>query len=125
MSYSYNRFCSCGNVISSGQKCSCKKNKKTASQKNHIAGKSSYWPTRDLVRVRDLYCQRCAYFKNELVTEDKAKLHVHHIKSFDDFPELAYDENNLVLVCQPCNNDLGKKNKLDFPFEPKEMPRVL
>ena len=29
---------------------------------------------------------------------------VHHIKHVDEFPELAYEDNNLVSLCQACHN---------------------
>lgn len=45
-------------------------------------------------------------------------LQVHHIKNQDDFPELAYDEDNLITVCRLCNTQMGKSDKLDFAWEP-------
>jgi 5-methylcytosine-specific restriction endonuclease McrA len=44
-------------------------------------------------------------------------LQAHHIKSWRDFPELAYDEANLITVCRNCNLDLGNDNKLDFEWQ--------
>lgn len=29
---------------------------------------------------------------------------VHHIKHADEWPELAYDDDNLVSLCQACHN---------------------
>ncbi|WP_338705247.1 HNH endonuclease [Priestia aryabhattai] len=51
-------------------------------------------------------------------------LQAHHIKSCRDYPELAYDESNLLTVCRDCNLELGTSNKLDFTYEvPKlELP---
>jgi len=44
-------------------------------------------------------------------------LQAHHIKSWRDFPGLAYDELNLITVCRHCNLDLGNTNVLDFSWE--------
>jgi 5-methylcytosine-specific restriction endonuclease McrA len=44
-------------------------------------------------------------------------LQAHHIKSWRDYPELAYDEDNLITVCKSCNLELGNKNKLDFEWQ--------
>ena len=29
---------------------------------------------------------------------------VHHIKHVDEYPELAYEDSNLVSLCQGCHN---------------------
>lgn len=29
---------------------------------------------------------------------------VHHIKHSDEYPELAYDDNNLISLCHACHN---------------------
>tara|TARA_R110002033_G_scaffold45448_1_gene89009 strand:+ start:79 stop:597 length:519 start_codon:yes stop_codon:yes gene_type:complete len=43
--------------------------------------------------------------------KDGVKLHVDHIKPKSLFPHLAYDLNNLQVLCEDCN--MGKSNKDD------------
>lgn len=49
---------------------------------------------------RDKYqCQDCKrYGRLTEATE------VHHIKPFDEYPELAFDSSNLVSLCHACHN---------------------
>ncbi|MCQ2113333.1 MAG: HNH endonuclease [Bacteroidaceae bacterium] len=39
---------------------------------------------------------------------------VHHIKHLDEFPELAFDDKNLISLCGKCHNKMhpekGKKH---------------
>lgn len=49
---------------------------------------------------RDGYvCQGCKRFgkQTEAVT-------VHHIKHADEYPELAFEDDNLVSLCNACHN---------------------
>ena len=57
------------------------------------------------------YCQRCKVKFNILNYDN---LEVHHIKSRRDYPELMFDEENCITLCELCNNELGTSNKLDF-----------
>ncbi|MBG9470140.1 hypothetical protein ABE55_27230 [Bacillus thuringiensis] len=124
---SYNKLCNiCGQLVKAGDKC-CQQRKKTDSQKKHPSGTSRFIPLRDEVRSRDKgHCQRCRILFDEMNTKE---LQVHHIKSWRDYPELAYELNNLILVCRWCNLDLGNSNKLDFLWElqneSNEVPYVL
>lgn len=52
------------------------------------------------VRKRDRFCQRCREY---------GKLHVHHIKSYAEHPELRYDMNNLICLCKACHNWVHSK----------------
>lgn len=114
-SLSFNRICNtCGQLVKAGDKCSCKR-RKTDSQKKHPSGTWDFDPYRQEVRLRDKgHCQRCR-IKFGLMTFDS--LECHHIKSWRDYPELAYELNNLILVCRWCNLDLGNSNELDFKWE--------
>ena len=49
---------------------------------------------------RDAYqCQDCRrYGRMRQATE------VHHIKHLDEYPELAYADDNLVSLCRACHN---------------------
>lgn len=59
-------------------------------------------------------CQRC-YAKYGIINSDE--LQAHHIKSRINYPELMYDENNVITVCKTCNLQLGTSDKLDFEWQ--------
>jgi 5-methylcytosine-specific restriction endonuclease McrA len=113
-SLSYNTFCSCGQLLTKGQVCACKA-VKTDSQRNHVSRTTKFQKIRKAVIKRDgAHCQRCRIKFNWMTFDN---LQAHHIKSWRDFPELAYDEANLITVCRNCNLDLGNDNKLDFEWQ--------
>lgn len=63
--------------------------------------KRSRWiKTRETALMRDGYmCQRCKrYGRRTQATV------VHHIKHADEYPELAYDVDNLISLCAKCHN---------------------
>ena len=62
----------------------------------------------------DQMCQRC-YAKYGIINGDE--LQAHHIKSRINYPELMYDENNVITVCKTCNLQLGTSDKLDFEWK--------
>jgi 5-methylcytosine-specific restriction enzyme A len=73
-------------------------------KRNNVAKKfynSAAWrKCRELVLLRDNYfCQECLR-EGQVISADM----VHHIKSFEDYPELALDIDNLVSLCYPCHN---------------------
>lgn len=61
-------------------------------------------------------CQRCLNKFNLITTQE---LEVHHIKSRLNYPELAWDDDNLICICATCNKSLGTKDKLDFKWNKK------
>lgn len=65
--------------------------------------KSGKWKKkRAAILRRDKYlCQECRKYgrRVEAVT-------VHHIKHADTNPELVYDSNNLVSLCNTCHNKM-------------------
>lgn len=63
--------------------------------------KSRKWKRkREYILRRDKYmCQRCKRYGR--TTEAKE---VHHIKHADEYPELAYDNKNLISLCHACHN---------------------
>jgi len=65
--------------------------------------RSEYRQWREAVYERDSYtCQLCG--------DDKGgNLNAHHIKSFKDFPELRYDTNNGITLCQTCHREVHRK----------------
>lgn len=114
---------SCSKIIELGTVCECKKNRNNY-QKNYYQKNKSQLKDLHSVRWRKLrthvlnrdgnLCIRCLY-KFDVVT--KKQLQAHHIKSRLDFPELTFDESNIVCVCKQCNLELGITNKLDFDYE--------
>lgn len=49
---------------------------------------------------RDGYmCQRCRRYGRHVEARE-----VHHIKPVDEFPELAWNDDNLVSLCHACHN---------------------
>lgn len=65
-------------------------------------------------------CQRCL-IKNNFFTTDN--LQVHNIKprvkykGVNGYPDLRFDESNLVTLCQSCNTHLYIREELDFNWE--------
>ena len=48
---------------------------------------------------RDKYiCQNCKRYGRTTAAEQ-----VHHIKHVDEFPELAYTDDNLIALCNKCH----------------------
>lgn len=120
---------SCGKTKSFDKECECvKERKRYAAKMTRIEGrdeavkfyKSAKWrKKRSSIILRDKgHCQRC---KIKYGIVNGSKLEVHHIKSRHDFPELAFENKNLITLCKTCNLQLGKSNKLDFNFEHKEV----
>lgn len=70
-------------------------------------------------RIIDLdggICMRC-WLKYHVINSDN--LEAHHIKSRENYPELAWEEDNIITVCKICNLQLGTKDKLDFEWSPE------
>lgn len=67
-------------------------------------------------------CKRCQ-IKYGIINSEK--LQVHHIKSRIHYPELMYDEDNVITLCQTCNVQLGTSDKLDFEWEKPESNYLL
>lgn len=55
---------------------------------------------RERILKRDNYtCQHCKRYGKR--TEATV---VHHIKHLEDYPELAYKDDNLISLCSMCHN---------------------
>lgn len=115
------KICSrCGKFINEGTKCSCapaiqpKYNNKFSSKDDIIH--TQRWRNKrlEIIKRDNFLCQRCLLKYNILNSE---QLTVHHIKSRKNYPELAFDNNNLICLCDTCNKQLGTKDKLDFEIQ--------
>jgi len=78
---------------------------------------------RKLALIRDSHlCQEC--LKNKKITAAEM---VHHTKTLEDYPELAYDLDNLVSLCNACHNKEhpekggGKKKRISAKVQVVEM----
>lgn len=118
-------FCNCGKKIVLGEQCDkCnsdkKQNKNTYmcdyNKRNKDVQKplnSKRWKNlRSLIIQRDnSICQRCLAKKQVFNSTD---LQVHHIKPRINYPELMFDEDNLITLCKTCNLEIGTRETLDF-----------
>lgn len=64
---------------------------------------------REAILRRDGYmCQKCKRYGKQVPATV-----VHHIKHLEDYPELAYDDSNLISLCAACHDkehpEKGKK----------------
>ena len=118
---------SCGKRVPYSEKCKCddKRRKiKNQYQKNYYQKNKESLKLLTQKRWKDLRkviinrdngcCQRCLIKYGIIET---SKLQVHHIKPRIDYPELMYEESNLITVCQTCNLQLGVSGKLDFEYK--------
>lgn len=64
----------------------------------------------------DHLCKRC-YLKFNIINGDQ--LQVHHIKPRVYYPELTFEESNLITLCKTCNIQMGLEG-IDFDWEPPE-----
>jgi 5-methylcytosine-specific restriction endonuclease McrA len=54
-------------------------------------------------------CQCCGATRR-----DGVRIHVDHIKPRSRFPSLELDENNLQVLCEPCNMGKGAQDLTDW-----------
>ena len=101
----------CGKRIDYGTKCKCKKRKSTNKEADKDIKSYRWKQLRKRILTRDNgYCQRC-FIKYGII--ETSNMTVHHIKNRRDYPELVYDESNLIALCRTCNLQIGTKD-LDF-----------
>jgi 5-methylcytosine-specific restriction protein A len=119
MMRSRKKICSCGKIIPDNSQCSCKKKSKQKymrdyqrNDKNNPLKTTRWTKLRKHILKRDNYlCQRCLHKYGILNTKE---LEAHHIKSRKNYPELVFEESNIITVCKTCNLQLGTKDELDF-----------
>jgi 5-methylcytosine-specific restriction endonuclease McrA len=114
------RVCSCGRIVPINGTCSCKKKANNEAKRRYYEQnkdlikplKTARWrKLRSLIIKRDNgCCQRCLIKYGIINTEN---LEVHHIKPRSEYPELMFEESNLITLCKTCNLQLGT-NGLDF-----------
>ncbi|MGW6301764.1 HNH endonuclease [Peribacillus butanolivorans] len=116
----FKTICRCGKLVEgSASNCPCKKRVRPTPEKARPSNTKRFRDLRMQIGLRDgAHCQRCRIKHGMLIFNN---LECHHIKSFRDFPELAYEPTNLIIVCRRCNLDLGNRNKLDFDWEVPEL----
>lgn len=120
MIYIRKKICSrCGAIIKETEKCQCKIVVNTRSNNDNKVKDMIYskeWRSKRLQIIkRDQYvCQRC-FIKYNIINSEE--LTVHHILSRRDYPNLMFEDSNLVCICSTCNKQLGTKNKLDFEWD--------
>lgn len=114
----------CGKIIEHNKDCSCferKEYQKQYEQRNQQNKeiRSARWSRkRKYIIKRDGgICQRC-YIKYGIINSED--LQVHHIKPRIKYPELTYEDSNLICICRTCNLRLGTKEQLDFDWKPNE-----
>ncbi|AMM93844.1 hypothetical protein UP17_16300 [Peribacillus simplex] len=106
------KFCKCGNVIKENEWCHCKKYGTMPKGIPDPSNTPEFQKLAKEIQERDGgRCQRCL-FKIGLYVF--VNLRCHHIKSYQHFPELAYEPSNLITVCTRCVRELGASNTLDF-----------
>jgi 5-methylcytosine-specific restriction enzyme A len=111
--------CSCGRLIPEGSRCECKKKAKRDYMREYQRNdkdnplKTTRWAKlRKHILKRDSYlCQRCMHKYNILNSNE---LQAHHIRSRKNYPELVFEQENIITLCKTCNLQLGTSDKLDF-----------
>lgn len=115
-------FCEYCRLVIRGDECACKGTGtayKQGESTRHPSSTRKFQKLRKQIIKRDgAHCVRCLIKYNWMRFDN---LQAHHIKSWKDFPELAYNESNLITVCRDCNLELGTSNELDFKWEASEL----
>lgn len=90
--------------------------KKSTYERHKVLSTYKWKKKRAYIKKRDGYfCQRCWHVHGKLNYE---KLEVHHIKNRHDYPELVFEDSNLITICGDCNKFYRGQNELDFEWEP-------
>ena len=111
--------CSCGKIIPEGTRCECKRKSKRDYMRQYQRDegynplKTTQWTKlrRQILKRDKFLCQRCLHKFNNL---NGSELQAHHILSRKNYPELVFEESNILTLCGTCNRQLGTSDKLDF-----------
>lgn len=99
---------------------------KTKEQKRKFYDSKEWKRLRKAAMERDRECQSCkrkGYVSidtneySESAKRKKIQLVVHHLKEVEDYPELAFDIDNLEVCCVKCHNETHGRT-----FKKKENP---
>jgi len=122
-----NKLCpNCRDFVKVGERCACSPSSGSQSSKKHPSRERKFREKKKKVAKRDNHeCKRCVIKFGKTDETTRKNLQCHHIKSWRDYPELAYDESNLITVCRSCNSELGNSNKLDFPWKVPEKTKYV
>lgn len=74
---------------------------------------SKYWRfviTPRILERDNNECQECKKEGKITIKQHNKKLDIHHIKELEEYPELAYEESNLLTVCVIHHNILDNKH---------------
>lgn len=83
-----------------------------ATERQIFNGGSKWKKTQKFIFKRDNYlCQRC----NSTHTME-VMLHVHHIKSFADYPKFRLTKSNLITLCKNCHAFVHSKLNINNEF---------
>lgn len=72
--------------------------------RQHIYASAEWREVVRAVKRRDGGCVEC---------RSAAELHVHHVRSFAEFPALRLDPDNLVTLCRPCHIEAHRKGGVE------------
>lgn len=119
------KICGCGKILKYNEVCSCRERKEYVKQYNERNKESQSQLTTERWKRKRAYiikrdggiCQRC-WLKYGIVNAED--LQVHHIKPRIKYPELMYDDKNLICICGVCNRQIGIREQLDFDWETPE-----
>lgn len=80
-----------------------------------------YWKilSKEILERDNYECQECKKEGKISIKQHGKKLDIHHIKELEQYPEFAYDKNNLETVCVHHHNILD--NKKIFINKPKKI----
>lgn len=108
----------CLKFIPMGTRCRCRKRNKPKREPNEVdkLRNSDRWKRKKrphIIRRDRAHCQRCL-IKYGII--ESSKVTVHHIKPASKYPELFFDDSNLITLCDTCNKQLGTVEQLDFEW---------
>lgn len=126
------RICSrCGKIVGYRELCDCKDTKRRLkAQKQERNNDDPFYKRKyqwgklrlKIISRDNGFCQRC-YYKYGIINDEN--LQVHHIKPRSKYPELTFDESNLVTLCKTCNTHLGVREELDFDWKKREQEDII
>lgn len=61
------------------------------------------WTTQQGPKVHEKFNYTCQSCQKYIGPDYKRKLHSHHVKPIIDYPDLAYNFDNLISLCPPCH----------------------